>query len=154
VEDLRDINQVTKGLKTAIGSKLYGYEDFMAPIIAQACIQILPKKPRNFNVDNIRVAKLLGGSVRGTTLVKGYVMMRDTEGERDFVVVVVCFCVCVCVAWFCCAAVLRVAVSLLYVGCCCVMNFVVVLLAVVVLLLWLPVVVVLLLVVVVLPVLV
>jgi T-complex protein 1 subunit theta len=49
-------------------------------LIAKACIQILPKNPKNFNVDNVRVSKVLGGGILDTHLVKGLVIARDTEG--------------------------------------------------------------------------
>jgi len=48
-------------------------------MIAKACIQVLPKNPINFNVDNVRVAKVLGGGVVDTTLIKGHVLTRDSE---------------------------------------------------------------------------
>jgi len=52
----------------------------LAPIVSQACIQILPKNPKNFNVDNVRVAKILGGGITSTHVVKGFVISRDAEG--------------------------------------------------------------------------
>jgi len=48
--------------------------------VAKACIQVLPKNPQYFNVDNVRVAKILGGGVLDTQVVKGHVLTRDTEG--------------------------------------------------------------------------
>jgi len=80
VEDLTNVEEVTKFIKTAISSKQYGYEDMLAPIIAKACIQILPKNPKAFNVDSVRVAKILGGGVLDTKVLKGHVLARDTEG--------------------------------------------------------------------------
>jgi hypothetical protein len=35
-------------------SPQHGYEDLMAPLVAQACIAVLPKDVKNFNVDNVR----------------------------------------------------------------------------------------------------
>lgn len=37
VEDLRNREVVAKCLKTAIGSKQYGYEDFFSKLIADVC---------------------------------------------------------------------------------------------------------------------
>jgi len=79
-EDLRDPKQVAKALKTAIASKQYGFEDTLAPLIAEACIQVCPKNPTNFNVDNVRVAKILGGGTSDTQVVKGFVLPRGAEG--------------------------------------------------------------------------
>ncbi len=61
----------------------FGYEDRLASLISQACIQVLPRTgplPSSFNVDNVRVTKILGGGVTDTKLVKGFVLPRDVEG--------------------------------------------------------------------------
>jgi len=47
----------------------------------QACIQVCPKNPVNFNVDNVRVAKLLGGGLRNSTVVRGMVLRNDAVGS-------------------------------------------------------------------------
>ncbi|EFA83548.1 chaperonin containing TCP1 theta subunit [Heterostelium album PN500] len=78
--DVRNIDEVKKGLKSALASKQYGYETFLSDIIAKACIQVLPKKPSNFNVDNVRVTKIPGGGVTDTSVFKGLVVAGDAEG--------------------------------------------------------------------------
>lgn len=40
-----------------------------------------PKNPVNFNVDNVRVAKLLGGGLRNSTVVRGMVLRNDAVGS-------------------------------------------------------------------------
>lgn len=80
IEKLDDPDEVAKCLKSAIASKQYGYEDLLSRLIANACIQVLPKNPQNFNVDNVRVAKILGGGISDTTVLKGFVLTRDSEG--------------------------------------------------------------------------
>jgi hypothetical protein len=80
VEDMRNATQVSNVLKTAIGSHLYDYQDMLAPKIANACIQVCPKVVSNFNVDNVRVAKIVGGGVSDTEVVKGFVLTRGAEG--------------------------------------------------------------------------
>jgi len=80
VTDIKDQTQVTKCLKSVIAAKQYGYEDLLTPMIVKACIQVLPKDPRGFNVDNVRVAKIVGGGVLDTQVIKGHVLARDTEG--------------------------------------------------------------------------
>lgn len=47
----------------------------------QACIQVCPKNPANFNVDNVRVAKLLGGGLHNCTIVCGMVVKSDAVGS-------------------------------------------------------------------------
>jgi len=80
VENIRDADQVARALRASIASKQYGYEDLLAPLVAKACIQVLPKNPKNFNVDNVRVAKILGGGVLDTHVVRGFVLPRGAEG--------------------------------------------------------------------------
>lgn len=57
VKDCRDLGQVREAIRASIMSKQYGNEDFLANLIAKACISILPEKT-TFNVDNIRVCKV------------------------------------------------------------------------------------------------
>jgi len=80
IEDLRNEAQVTRALRSPIAAKQYGLEDFLAPLVAKACIQILPKDVQNFNVDNVRVAKIPGMTVTESFLMKGFVLTRDSEG--------------------------------------------------------------------------
>jgi T-complex protein 1 subunit theta len=81
VENPKNLDEVVKFLKSAIASKQYGYEDVLAPIIAKACLEVTPaKNPTHFNVDNVRVAKILGGSVLDTHVLQGHVLTRDAEG--------------------------------------------------------------------------
>eukprot|EP01120_Amphizonella_sp_Union-15-10_P001627 TRINITY_DN1177_c0_g1_i1.p1 TRINITY_DN1177_c0_g1~~TRINITY_DN1177_c0_g1_i1.p1 ORF type:complete len:545 (-),score=129.84 TRINITY_DN1177_c0_g1_i1:47-1681(-) len=80
IKDLRNVDEVSKVLKSAIGSKQYGYKDLLSTLIAKACIQVLPKNSTNFNVDNVRVAKILGGGVNDTTVIKGMILTRPAEG--------------------------------------------------------------------------
>ena len=47
----------------------------------QACIDVVPKNPANFNVDNVRVVKILGGGAHDSKVVKGVVIKRSTEGS-------------------------------------------------------------------------
>jgi len=79
-EDLRNVEDVTRCLKSAIASKQYGYEDMLSKVVAKACIQVLPKKASKFNVDHVRVVKILGGGVLDTHVMKGFVLARDSVG--------------------------------------------------------------------------
>eukprot|EP01043_Picozoa_sp_COSAG02_P048262 COSAG02_NODE_4725_length_5049_cov_8.780202_4_plen_80_part_00 len=55
-------------------------EDFFAPLVAKACLQVMPVGASSFNVDSVRVNKIIGGSFGMSTLVNGMVVPRDTEG--------------------------------------------------------------------------
>lgn len=80
VSDLRNKDSVARAMKAAISSKLFGYEDLLADLIAQACIAVCPKSSLSFNVDNIRVAKIPGGTLSDTFILNGFALTRDTHG--------------------------------------------------------------------------
>ncbi|WCJ30908.1 T-complex protein 1 subunit theta [Euphorbia peplus] len=78
--DVRNKEEVVIRMKAAVASKQYGQEDVLSSLIADACIQVCPKNPANFNVDNVRVAKLVGGGLRDCTIVRGMVLRSDAVG--------------------------------------------------------------------------
>lgn len=53
IESVTNVDLVAQGIKSAIASKQYGYESMLAPLIAKACIEVLPQDIRTFNVDNV-----------------------------------------------------------------------------------------------------
>jgi len=79
-EDFRDAKKLARFLKAVIASKQYGVEDLLCRITAEACVSIMPRNLKAFNVDNVRVCKILGGSVSRSEVVQGLVLTRDTEG--------------------------------------------------------------------------
>ncbi|PNW85024.1 hypothetical protein CHLRE_03g168450v5 [Chlamydomonas reinhardtii] len=79
--DVRDKAEIARRLKGSISSKISGYEDVLAGLVAEACIDVCPKNPNNFNVDNVRVIKIQGSTVAESVVVKGMVLKRDTEGS-------------------------------------------------------------------------
>jgi T-complex protein 1 subunit theta len=82
ITDLRDVHEVSKILKPIIGSKmLHTQENILSPLIAQACINVMPTKPQDFNVENVRSAKILGGSLVDSVVIKGLVVLRNVEGS-------------------------------------------------------------------------
>lgn len=93
VKDIRNLDEVLPVLKTALASKQYGNEDFLARLVAEACISILPasqtsgdlpdEKDISFNVDNIRVCKILGGGINQSSIVNGMVFRKHVEGAHS-----------------------------------------------------------------------
>lgn len=79
--DARNKEEVVKRMISAVASKQFGQENILCPLIADACIQVCPKNPANFNVDNVRVAKLLGGGLHNSTVVRGMVLKTDAVGS-------------------------------------------------------------------------
>ncbi len=81
VKDLRSHRELAKAIRTVIASKQNGSEDFLADMVAEAVLAVLPKQPVNFNVDNIRVVKIMGGSLEQSKVVKGMVFGREPDGS-------------------------------------------------------------------------
>ncbi|KAH9574892.1 hypothetical protein CY35_01G083000 [Sphagnum magellanicum] len=78
--DVRKTEEVVKRMVSAVASKQYGQESILCPLIAEACIQVCPANPANFNVDNVRVAKILGGGIHDTCVVRGMVLKSEAAG--------------------------------------------------------------------------
>lgn len=86
VVDPISLDSVVDALKTCVSSKQYGVEDIITPLIAKACVASLPSNINSFSVENVRVAKVLGGTLADSTVVNGAVLTRDVEGTVKKVV--------------------------------------------------------------------
>jgi len=80
VKDLSSAEETSVCVRSAISAKQYGFEDTFAPLVTQACLQVLPADHKRFNVDNVRVAKILGGGITDARVIRGVVVTRDAEG--------------------------------------------------------------------------
>jgi len=85
VLDCRDKLAVAKRIKGTLASKQFGYEEILAKTVADACVDVLPKNKLNFNVDNVRVSKIVGSSLHDNTVIQGLVIKRPTEGTLNHV---------------------------------------------------------------------
>ena len=81
VLDATSVDDVCKRITGSMSSKLHGYENILAPLVADACVSVLPKNEKNFSVDNVRVIKIQGGSIHDSRVVKGLVLKRGVEGN-------------------------------------------------------------------------
>ena len=81
VSDLRSQTELSKALRSAIAAKQSGSEDKLADLVAEAVLAVLPKNPNNFNVDNVRVVKIMGGSLEQSKVVKGMVFGKEPDGQ-------------------------------------------------------------------------
>jgi len=85
-----------RAIKPVISSKQYGNEETLSKLVAEAAMIVMPAKyeftfpldlisihlfrQANFNVDNVRVVKIMGGSFSGSTIINGMVFNREPEG--------------------------------------------------------------------------
>ncbi|CAK7213175.1 T-complex protein 1 subunit theta [Sporothrix curviconia] len=80
VEDVRAQDELSKAIRTVVASKQNGSEDFLSELVAEAVLAVLPKNPALFNVDNIRVVKIMGGSLEQSRVVRGMVFPKAPDG--------------------------------------------------------------------------
>lgn len=80
VEDIRSQEELAKAIRTVVASKQSGSEDFLGELVSEAVLAVLPKNPAHFNVDNIRVVKIMGGSLEQSRVIKGMVFPREPNG--------------------------------------------------------------------------
>lgn len=80
IKDLTNLDLVKQALKSCFSSKQLGYEDFLSNLVGTACIKAL-KENQTFNVDNVRVCKILGSGVLSSTVMQGMVLKREVEGS-------------------------------------------------------------------------
>jgi len=78
--NMRDIELATAMIRTAVMSKQYGNEDFLANLIAQACVSIYTESG-SFNVDNVRTCKILGSGLHASSVLHGMVFKKEVEGD-------------------------------------------------------------------------
>lgn len=81
--DLFDPTNVEKtklSIRTSLSSHQYLDSEFLSGLVATAC-QNAYVPGNKFNVDNVRVAKSLGGSVEDSYVVKGFVVRREVMGS-------------------------------------------------------------------------
>jgi len=86
VNDVRKKEEVLPCLESVIATKLYGYESFLAPLVYEACRYAMPDKDlKRFDVENVRVAKIMGPAFHDSMLIHGLVVVRGSETSRTYV---------------------------------------------------------------------
>ena len=76
------VESLAEAVKPAISSKQYGHEARLAHLVAEAAVIVMPNKPTNFNIDNVRVVKIMGGSFAASSVLHGMVFNREPEGTH------------------------------------------------------------------------
>jgi T-complex protein 1 subunit theta len=86
LQQIRDVNAVKYALKASLMSKQLGNEEFLSNIIAEACVSTLPKDAIRFNVDDIRVCKIMGSNLAASKIIPGMVFKRYVDSEIQNVI--------------------------------------------------------------------
>lgn len=85
VEEIKSVQtkeDLFKAVRSSIAAKQYGNEDMLTDLVCEAAIAVMPKDASNFNVDNVRVVKIMGSSLYESRVVKGMVFGRSPEGKN------------------------------------------------------------------------
>lgn len=80
-KEMASVDVLSKSIHAAVAAKQFGQEDLLCPLIAQACLAVMPKNVYNFNVDNVRVCKILGGSLDMSSVIKGVVVLSESHNS-------------------------------------------------------------------------
>jgi T-complex protein 1 subunit theta len=85
VTDMWSKEELVKAIKPVIASKQYGYEDVLSPLVADACLIVMPSKaaveagrPLDLNMDSIRLGKMMGGNITDCSVLRGMVVQRKS----------------------------------------------------------------------------
>jgi T-complex protein 1 subunit theta len=79
LEDFSSHEEVLKCMKASVASKMFGNEDFLAGLITKAALYSIPRGSRKLSLDNIRVQKILGGGLYDSEVIRGMVIIRQSE---------------------------------------------------------------------------
>jgi len=63
-------------MRSSISSKQYGLEDMLGGLITGASLMSMSNVTKKLNVENIRVQKILGGSINDSEVIRGMVCIR------------------------------------------------------------------------------
>jgi len=77
---------LTNAIKPVVGAKHYCSSDLLAPLVARACLITVSSKnskksPIIINPECVRVAKILGGDLTQSQVIRGYLALRSVEGS-------------------------------------------------------------------------
>jgi len=81
VKNVRDPVEMARAIEPVVAAKHEGVEGILSKIIAEACCAVLPPGPEPpvLKADQVRIAKLRGGDVASSTMMKGMIVMRPSE---------------------------------------------------------------------------
>lgn len=81
IKDLSDKAALTEAIMTPLGAKQAGLEKTLAKLVADAATAVMPVNQANFDVDAIRIAKIIGGGVHSSSVINGVVVARPMDGS-------------------------------------------------------------------------
>ena len=79
IKDPKKLEEVLPAIETALCPKMPGYYKHFAKLLSEACIKILPED-LTFDLDHVRIVKIIGGGLVDSHLVNGMVIERPPIG--------------------------------------------------------------------------
>lgn len=76
IKDLKNVDEIKDVIRTSIMTKQYGYEDFLTNLVIKACLAVFDDVNSYFNVDNVRICKILGAGIESSQVVTGMVFKK------------------------------------------------------------------------------
>lgn len=78
---LPSVESLAAAISSSLASKQPGSEQILSRLVAEAALAVMPKNPKEFNVDSVRVVKVLGSGLESSRMVRGMVFGREPDGE-------------------------------------------------------------------------
>lgn len=75
--------ELATAVAPSLAAKQPGSEKFLSELVAEAALAVMPTSPKDFNVDSVRIVKVLGGGLDHSRVVRGMVFGREAEGMHD-----------------------------------------------------------------------
>lgn len=79
-----DEARLAEVIRPVLAAKQYGSEEFLAPLVAKACLSTSTRSSSSkvgvaIHPDSVRIAKVLGGSVGDSRVIHGFMALRGVE---------------------------------------------------------------------------
>ncbi|EGR34619.1 hypothetical protein IMG5_005740 [Ichthyophthirius multifiliis] len=81
VDDPKNVEQVTKAIRSALQSKLIHYASMFSRLVSQACINSKPDNHHDFDLEFVRVCKIMGAAIEDSYVQQGLIIQRSSEGS-------------------------------------------------------------------------
>ncbi|SJK86353.1 T-complex protein 1 subunit theta [Babesia microti strain RI] len=80
-KDLHSNIQLQLAIKGAVCSRQNALIAGVDKLVAEAASMIMPRDPKLFDIDSIRVSKIVGGSTETSFVINGMALLQDTSGS-------------------------------------------------------------------------
>ncbi|ANZ73962.1 BA75_00318T0 [Komagataella pastoris] len=82
VEDVTVKSELLKIVKPIVSSKQFGSAEIISELVTEAVLNVLPRgNPQAFNVDSVRVVKIMGSSLESSFVLRGMVFPRPPDSH-------------------------------------------------------------------------